>query len=253
MNRTILVIGDSLACPRPWEGVDLHSTYAFLLDAQLGGANFVANYGAGDNSSVRAIKESFLRTYIRAAGADYAVVQLGIVDCAPRLLGNFERAIGFIANRVSLFKPVFNAYVKIKSRYRYQLTKLFPNTLVPKGLFEASYRILLTELIESNPIKKILLINIAYPGEVLVERSYNILGNIKAYNSVISSFVDDFPGRVEVVDLFASTEINRNWITPNDGHHIFSPAHEWVAAELARVILRYENTTVVESKSLCLV
>lgn len=240
MDRTIIIVGDSLGCPRPWEGVDLKTTYAFQLGQQLGG--FVANYSASDNSTARSIKESFLRTYVRAAGANYAVVHLGIVDCAPRLLGTFERAIGFAANRVALFRPVFGAYVKFKSRHRYRLTRMFPRTLVPQAQFAANYQRLLKELIEHNPIAKVFLINIAYPGAILTERSYHILENIEAYNEVIASFRSAFPGKIELVDLYTKTAERRDWITPADGHHLFPEAHDWIAATISNTILREGST-----------
>ncbi len=249
MERTILVVGDSLACPRPWEGVGLQATYAFQLDLQLGGNNFVANYGASDNSSARAIQEGFLRTYVRAAGADYAIVQLGIVDCAPRLLGTFERAIGFVASRVAPLRPLFQAYVRLKSRYRYQLTRMFPQTLVPKAQFEANLRILLTELLTHNPIKTIFLINIAYPGAILTERSYNILGNIEAYNAVIASLAQAFPGKIEIVDLHGATATRRDWITAADGHHIVAAAHAWIAATISGTILRHGSARSAPTQS----
>jgi lysophospholipase L1-like esterase len=244
MDRTIIVVGDSLACPRPWEGINLQSTYAFQLHAKLDGNNFIANYGASDNSSSKAIKESFLRTYVRAADADYAIVQLGIVDCAPRLLGAFERAIGYFASRIALFRPLFKIYIKLKSQYRYPLTRIFPQTLVSINEFEANYRILLTELLEHNPIKKIFLINIAYPGTILLERSFNILENIKAYNNVISKFGQNFPEKIEIVDLYRKTETRNDWITPDDGHHIYSPAHAWIAAVISENILNQDRKCI---------
>lgn len=238
MDRTIIIVGDSLGCPRPWEGVDLKTTYAFQLDELLGGANFVANYSASDNSSARSIKEAFLRTYVRAAGANYAIVQLGIVDCAPRLLGTFERGIGFLANRVAPLRPLFRAYVGFKSRHRYRLTRMFPRTLVPIAQFASNYRTLLSELIAHNPIETIYLVNIAYPGAILTERSYHILENIAAYNAVIASFQTVFPGKICIVDLFARTAERRDWITPEDGHHLFPAAHDWIAATISHTMLR---------------
>lgn len=242
MPFTVIIVGDSLGAPRPWEGVGLQSTYAYLLGRKLGGGGFVANYSASDNSTARSIKESFLRTYVRAASADYAVVHLGIVDCAPRLLSTFERAIGFVANKVAPFRPLFRAYVKLKSRYRYDLTRMFPRTLVPKEQFESNYRKLLSEIVEHNPVRKIFLVNIAYPGAVLVERSYNILGNIQEYNAVIESFRAEFPGKIEIVDIFSRTAEQRDWITPDDGHHIFAPAHAWIAESVSATILRDDRT-----------
>ena len=237
MGVTVLIVGDSLACPRPWEGVDLGSTYGYLIGTRLP-AGYVANHGASDNSSARAIKEGFLRTHLRAAGADFAIVQLGIVDCAPRLLGGFERLVGFAANRVRPLRGPFNAYVKFKSRHRLRLTRWFPKTLVPIDAFAVNYRTLIEEVLSSNPVRKIFLINIAYPGAIMTERSYNILGNVTAYNAEIAKLAAAYPGKVEIVDLFKATEARRDWITVADGHHITAEAHAWLADTISGTISR---------------
>ncbi len=236
MGMIVIVVGDSLGCPRSWVGVDLASTYSFQLNRLLGPDAFVANYSVGDNSTDRAVKEPFLRTFVRNSSASYAIIQLGIVDCAPRLLSPVERAIGLVASRGPGLRALFDQYIKVKSRYRYQLTRVFPKTLVPIDRFESNYRRLVLEILESNPVEKVFAINIAYPGEILRKKSYNILANIQKYNAGIARLAAAFPGRLEVVDLFAQCAHKPDWVTQDDGHHIHKPAHDWIAAEIAHRI-----------------
>jgi lysophospholipase L1-like esterase len=236
MDMIVVVVGDSLGCPRPWVGVDLSTTYSFQLNRILGSGAFVANYSVGDNSTDRAVKEPFLRTFIRESGASFAIIQLGIVDCAPRLLSPVERALGVVAGRVPWLGTLFNEYIKLKSRYRYQLTKIFPRELVPIARFKSNYLALVREIVESNPIKTVFAINIAYPGEILRKKSFNILANIQAYNAVIEDLAEVYQGRLAVVDLFTQCAHNPDWITQDDGHHIHKPAHDWIAAEIAHRI-----------------
>jgi lysophospholipase L1-like esterase len=235
-QEIVVIIGDSLGAPRPWVGVDLKRTYALQLAAFLGGEFFVANFSASDNSSARSVNESFLRTYIRKADISYAVIHLGIVDCAPRLLSSFERLMGAVAARSRFFNFFFKRYVSLKSRYRFWLTKRFPRTLVPLPTFEANYRCLINELISTNPIRNIYLLDVAYPGGVLLEKSFNILGNINAYNDAIRRVAAEHPALIEVVSVFEQTRANPGWITPEDGHHILPDAHDWIARQLQEKI-----------------
>jgi len=231
-KKIVVVIGDSLGAPRPWVGVYLKRTYAFQLAALLKNDYFIANYAIGDNSSSKSVKESFLRAYVRNSDISYAVIQLGIVDCAPRLLSNFDRLIGGLSSRSKFLNFLFKKYVGLKSRHRLWLTKNFPRTLVPLPIFEYNYRLLINELISSNPIKNIFLLEVAYPGIFMLQKSFNILGNIKAYNDVIRRVAAENPCLIEVIGVFEQTKTRPDWITPEDGHHILPEAHDWIAQQL---------------------
>ncbi len=236
MREVVIVVGDSVGAPRPWVGVNLKRTYAFQLNQQLGCEYYVVNYCESNNSTENSIKEGFLRTYLRASDASFAVIQLGIVDCAPRLMSPFERFLGALAARWSPAQRLFAYYVRKKAKYRYAFTKWFPKTLVPIERYEDNYRKLLGELFNNNPIKKAYLVNIAYPGDVLISRSYNILGNIRDYNSVLERLASEFSDRVELIDIYGVTEEKRHWITPDDGHHLVGDAHDWIACAIAQRI-----------------
>lgn len=236
MKKNILIIGDSLGCPRPWIGVDLRATYGYQLGHLLGADYFVANYAVGDNSTDRAVKAPFVRTFVQGAAASYVIVQLGIVDCAPRLLSTFERAIGLVTSKIPVLRPLFNFYVRQKAKHRYTLTRIFPKTLVPKDRFARNLKTLVGEIQSANPVEQIFFINIAYPGDYLLRKSYNILQNIEQYNRAIAEVVAELGDRGKVVDLFRQTQANPCWITEDDGHHIYKPAHDWIAREICRVV-----------------
>lgn len=236
MKKNILIIGDSLGCPRPWIGVDLRSTYGYQLGHLLGADYFVANYSVGDNSTDRAVKAPFVRTFVQGAAASYVIVQLGIVDCAPRLMSTFERAIGLVASKIPLLRPLFNFYVRQKAKHRYTLTRIFPKTLVPIDRFARNLKTLVAEIQAANPVEQIFFINIAYPGEYLLRKSYNILRNIEQYNGAIAEVVAELGDKGKVVDLFQQTQAHPGWITEDDGHHIYKPAHDWIAREIFGVV-----------------
>jgi lysophospholipase L1-like esterase len=232
-NGIVLIVGDSLACPRPWIGVDLLSTYGHILYRELGGRYFVANFAEGDNSTRRSIRRAFIRTYVEKSSATYAIIQLGIVDCAPRLLTDFERILGAIAARLRFLDPLFKLYVRSKSKYRYRLTRMFPNMLIGIDEFETNYRALLLEIITNNPVKKIFLISIACPGQMLREKSYGIDANIEQYNALLRTICDETSNHLEYIDLYSATKENPAWISADDGHHIHREAHAWIANKIS--------------------
>lgn len=236
-QAVMIVIGDSLACPRPLISVGLRHTYAYRLAKRFRSSLFVANYAVGDNSSRKAVKSSFTSIYVRHADAEFAAIQLGIVDCAPRLLSTVERVIGAVATRVPVFGGVFKAYVAFKARYRLRLTRMFPSTLVSLKEFRTNYHRLVEAIVSENPIRKVFAVNIAAPGPYLLARSYGIRENILAYNACIASMEAAFPGKLEVIDVYTATSEHPDWIVADDGHHITAEAHAWIAKTLARRML----------------
>lgn len=208
-------------------------TYAYRLQCLLGPEFFVTNWAASDNNSRRATSEGFLRTYVRASSASHAIVQLGIVDCAPRLMSAIERLIGGLASRVPGLRAINAAYVRLKGRHRYTLTRLFPRTMISRDEYDSNMRKLVGEMLDLPTVEKIFLISIAQAGAVLTEKSYGIEENIRQYNAVLSAIAAQNPGRVVLVDLHAATEIHADWITVDDGHHIHAPAHDWIANQIA--------------------
>src|SRR6202008_2527011 len=107
---------------------------------------YVVNWGVAENSSRRATSEGFLRTYIRGSSASFAIIQLGIVDCAPRLMSAAERLMGGIAARIPFLRRVYRLYVKVKAKHRYRFTRWFPKTLVPVGEYRCNIGRLVDEL-----------------------------------------------------------------------------------------------------------
>lgn len=234
--HALVIIGDSISCPRPSEDIGLRQTYAWKLQEKLQPDFYVVNWAASDNNSRRATSSGFLATYLRSSDATYAVVQLGIVDCAPRLMSNLERLIVGLASRVPGLRILNAAYVRAKARHRFALTKWFPRTLVPRQEYETNMRRLIGELLEQSRMRKVFVVNIAQAGAVLLERSYGIAENISSYNEVLASIVSSDPKRLHMVNIGEKTQEHPEWITRSDGHHLRSEAHAWIADAIACVV-----------------
>jgi len=233
--KNLLILGDSLSCPRPWEGVGGFDTYAYITQRLLQNRIYVQNLAYSDRCTADYLTESFIKTYIKSANASYIVMQLGIVDCAPRLLTTFERAIGFLARKLTITRSLFSVYIRWKSKHRLFFTKWFPLTRVDLIDYEINVRNLIKVTSEYNSLETFYIVNIAYPGEFLASRSYGILENITRYNQVLYEIAKESHfnlGKIEIIDLFSATKLNRNWVTSEDGHHITSEAHLWIAEQI---------------------
>ena len=230
--RNIVVIGDSLACPRPWIGLGQDDIYASLIQRALGGDAHVINLASGDRSTRHYTSDAFTKTYVDKSATDILITQLGIVDCAPRLMTLVERGIGFVCRKTRITNAAFQSYVAWKSARRMFFTRLFPNIMVRKDEFERNMRLILENYFSKGGAKRAILINIAYPGEHLTKRSYDVLRIIESYNEVLARIAAEDPERVMVIDVFAITRDRRSLITIEDGHHLTAEAHKILAQSL---------------------
>lgn len=230
--KNLIILGDSLSCPRPWEGIGSTNTYSSIIQQELKGAVHVHNLAYGDRCSADYVAESFVKTYVKAANASYVVLQLGIVDCAPRLLTTLERVIGYLARKSRFSSYVFNYYIRWKSKHRMFFTKWFPMTRVKINTYEYNMKRIVDYFLENNDVESFFVINIAYPGESLISKSFGIVENIEKYNSALHTISMTYKGKVELIDLYSETRTNKNWITIDDGHHIKPVAHSWIAESI---------------------
>lgn len=230
--KNIVIIGDSLACPRPWIGLGQRDTYASLIQHAAGARAHVINLAAGERSTQYYASSSFAKTYIEDSDTDTLIVQLGIVDCAPRLMTFLERGVGVVCRKNRLTNALFMKYVAFKSKHRRFFTKHFPNIKVKRPEFERNVQIILNRYLSTGGAKSVIVINIAYPGAHLTERSFGVLQIIESYNDVLAQAAAAYPEKVQVVDLFGITREAPELITSEDGHHITKDAHKILADKI---------------------
>lgn len=230
--KNIVIIGDSLACPRPWTAIGQNDTYASLMQRALADRANVINLAYSSRSTSYYASESFTRNYVEKSVTDTLITQLGIVDCAPRLMTYVERGIGFVCRKTRITNAIFRLYVALKSKHRMFFTRHFPNILVRHDEFERNMRLIIENYFSKGEASRVILINIAFPGEYLTTRSFDVLRIIESYNEILARIAEENPVRVEMIDFFAITRGQRSLITVEDGHHITSEAHKILAQTL---------------------
>lgn len=108
---------------------------------------------------------------------DIVIVQLGIVDCAPRLLSNFDR---IVINMLPGFLSMsYISFVKIIRRRK------STNTLVPLNKFQSNWTTFLARALKINA--KVIIISISLPDQKYIEKNPDVCNNINQYNDILFS------------------------------------------------------------------
>ena len=231
LMNIITILGDSLSMARDNSGIGYKNTYSYLLNKNIGGSFLVLNKAKRTNTVVNQSLRQHIIDDILTTEAIYYVIQLGIVDCAPRIISIFEKRI------LKLIKITWitKSYIKLKSNNREFFTKYFKRTYVPIDIFEQKYRFIL-KTIESLPnVEKIILINIADTNQKNKSRSFNFESNILKYNKVIEQIADSNNLRIELVDLYSMTK-NDPSLLLEDGIHISKKAHIKLAQKIGELL-----------------
>ncbi len=223
-----------MGCVRTSDQIYLKDTYSYKLQQHLPFGNYVINWSAGSNSS-RSIRSKSVLTNLLTSEPAFVIIQVGIVDCAPRLLSTVERFVVGLMIRIPILGVFARMYISFKSHYRIHLTKIFKRTCVPLVEYRDNMRFVIESILQTKRIEKVAIINIASPGDYLISRSYGICNNIKLYNSIIDEIANAQKENILVVNLHEITERNPSWINQSDGHHITAEAHDWIAKQLLRL------------------
>lgn len=96
--KTVLIVGDSLSMVRPGDGLYLNDIYPYLLQEQLGAGYYVVNASQRANDTSKVVLDSYLSESVCSSRADVVVLQLGIVDCTPRLFSEVQKVVGWFEN-----------------------------------------------------------------------------------------------------------------------------------------------------------
>lgn len=224
-KKRILIIGDSLAMPRP--GVSYEDTWVYklikafpefdLIDKtrRASTSERLVTEGGGNNNPYGA---DLLEHYM----PDVVIMHLGIVDCAPRYIkkGSLEN---IILNRI-MPKNVQTRYVEYvkKNRVRdprkaYVLPDRFRSNLT--NYFQRA----------ETHNAKIIAIMILPVTNVFVNKSPYINQSIEDYNDIYRDLSKDFKN-VDVVRSFDNS-INLEDITI-DGYHVNLKGHDIIFQKL---------------------
>ncbi len=228
--KKILCIGDSLTLPRG-EDVKYENTWFYLLKHYFQDIDFISFFkrgittnilvqeGGGDKNTAE--KYPFGADCLEHYKPNIIILQLGIVDCAPRLLKQ-----GMETKLVNhLPKKIANIYIKLIKTTRKRNTA---NTYVSLKKFEDNL-INYFERCKNQNIEKLIIIKIAIPSQEMVDKNPEIIKNVIKYNAVYDKLEKKYPF-VNSINPLDSSKTNEIIFT--DGYHPNAKGNTFVYSEL---------------------
>lgn len=211
----IVILGDSLALQRPWEGIDEKDTYAYKLTNH----GVIENKSRYANTSFKQLKK--IKSDVSDTKSDIFVIQLGIVDCCPRIFTYHQQRFLSLLN---IFLPkLVKYYTTKKSENRYEKTKKRKIIFTTQDQYRNNLKKIIDTILLYNKPKKILLVNIAYPSESLEEKNYDVQNQIIQYNNILSELQNEL---ISVIDIYSFTKNEPDSLLGDE--HISTKGHNYI-------------------------
>jgi len=217
-RQTVLIVGDSLSLPR--DEIRYCETWPYFLgELTRDGWHIVLQSKKGATSRYLRSRER-LEVFHPAL----VIVQVGIVDCAPRLF----KEKGFESYLVrKMPRTLRERYIGIIKKIRVRSPQRAYVSLEDfrKNIFGYAQRCSVLGI-------KVFFIEIALPGQNFIRNNPEISESVRLYNSVFYEQATCFPAFCKVISPFP--DMNAEPYVLNDGYHINSAG----AAEIAKQIIR---------------
>ncbi|ETZ07150.1 hypothetical protein P618_200693 [Holospora obtusa F1] len=233
MNRCTF-FSDSLALPRPEEGVPLEKTYMYELHKNGWLIIDRCKRSADTTSYLNVPHMEFCDLYMN--NSLYYVVQLGFCDSSPRIFTKRQKLFIQFMQTFKYGKILADRIFNIVTKNRFYITKKRSIVNVEISEFEENIKKIVNNIIyQNNQIKKIILINILHPTSIFVERSYNVINLIKNYNNIINNLSDEYDEKISIINFFDFTKDNPG-ILLKDGYHYNIKGHEFLYKSILKII-----------------
>jgi acyl-CoA thioesterase I len=229
LKKKILIIGDSLSLPghsNNYEDTWVYKVKNYFKDfdfithlqRSLTTNVLVSQGGGGPDDFPRG--SDVLEYYM----PDIVIIQLGIVDCAPRLFNKDKLIVKIIDRLPKLIKTIiYNTKLRITGR-------LVENSYVSLSFFKKNL-INYLDRAKQNKTRKIIFISICYPDERMRSKNPNIYDQVDLYNNVILNVSKLFDDILVINPLDSRIH---NDVIYEDGYHPNSYGNEIVYSELKK-------------------
>ena len=217
-NKKVLFLGDSLGLPRPNRSVLAHQTWCHLTHNEFKNKNMDFFYYLTGGAHTRSIFWMRKEGYLSAYDPDIIILQVGIVDCASRVLG--EGTVKIIS-----ILPIINVLIKkFIKKFHKPLQRLRNITYVRQNEFRKNLEALKSLFNGAEFI----VIPIAPASNDYIDFMPKISENIKTYNSILE---DVFPKKV-LSNVYKQHPIEH--LILDDYHHLSIGGHKVVSSEVCK-------------------
>lgn len=232
----VLCIGDSLALPRP----DLlyEDTWICKLKKEFPEWDIISISTRGITTNILVTQGGDKNSEIFPSGSDtlefylpkFVIIQLGIVDCAPRLIipGSFNSfLVKILPSTLREFYLSFLKKVIKRKRNR---------VYVDKKKFKLNILNYLNRCRNCN-IEKVIIIGIAIPDKKMEDKNHEMIHNVNEYNNIYKEICMDFEFASLVFPLNVD---NANLNIYFDGYHPNSKGNLLVYNAIMQEISKFE-------------
>ena len=237
MNKIkILCIGDSLTLPRT-NDVQYEETWFYKIKNKFQSHDFFPLFKRGITTDILVQwggEPSLISDY--PPGSDclehfkpnIVILQLGIVDCAPRLLkkGIETKLVRYLP------KTIADVYIKSVKKIRGRNQN---NTYVSASKFEQNIMTYFNRC-QKQSVKQCIVIKIGTPSEEMVQKNPDIVKNVQKYNAIYDK-VEKIFSFVKCIDPLNSLKTNDSIFI--DGYHPNSLGNKYVFEELESEIKKW--------------
>lgn len=218
---------------RPEAAVALEQTYAYRLQHELDGVH-VHNASVRANSSRDILADSYFRDeHVAPSVPDILILQIGIVDCTPRIIGTRERRLLQLASHVPVIRNAAHWFIRRRSERRYDLTRRRPFSLVPFDEYAANLASFLDRVRAQFPTCQFLHVPVPCPTGPMVDRNFGIVDVVARYNAAAVDAVVARGGAS--VPFFEFTRDHPETLLA-DGYHLGPDAHLYLARALGALV-----------------
>ena len=185
----VFCISDSLGLPR--NGVKYEDSWYCLIQKEFPDINFYPFFLRDQTSSSL---EDIFNNYLKYFRPEFSIVQLGICDCAPRIINSKRLFWRIYFKLFQLFNNTEVAWRIVKKFYK----RNNPNrVVVPFEQFKKNNRCFVENCIKIR--SKVVYISIPIPSSSLKEKSALLEQNIRKYNSVYLELSNRYPDSVYIL------------------------------------------------------
>lgn len=189
--KRIVVLGDSMAMPRV-EGKDCvwwDETWPFLLQQKLIKSNMqidIINCSSRARTIDSICGQDFL-DHVTWKKPDFIVLEIGIVDCAPRIFSKKEKAL---LNNSFMPACIKKYIIHLRSQKREIITKRAPLAKVytPPYQFKFYLQKFFSRLEELNRRIRLIVIPILANDSFMETKSPGFVSNVNIYNSILKEW-----------------------------------------------------------------
>ncbi len=202
-KKRILCVADSLSLPRV--GVSYEDTWICKLKKKVQDSDIITKLQRGLTSSDIAKNADYLEFY----NPDIVVVQVGIVDCAPRYIRSDSSFLKVINKMPKILQ---NNFWKLFKKFRERESN-FADVSLPDFIKNLSNYALRCEKLN---VEKLIFIKIAHPGQNMIEKNQKIIHQILNYNLQIDKVCEKF----QIAESVNPISTLDNSLFIDDGYHL---------------------------------